>query len=229
MAANEIYEDIMQCIADGDDDWARELAQKGLDEGVSPLDLIENGFTPALRAVGDRWDTGSIFLPEMILSADAMKAAVRALQPALQEEGGGTREVKSCVVGTVNGDIHDIGKSIVGALVEAAGLNVIDLGTNVETEQFVNAVREQGSCVVGLSALLTTTMAEMKVVLDELTKAGLRTQVRVAIGGAPVTQAFAEEIGADGYAEDGMSAMQLIQDLAGSLNPAPGESMSKVA
>ncbi len=89
MAANEIYEDIMQCIADGDDDWARELAQKGLDEGVSPLDLIENGFTPALRAVGDRWDTGSIFLPEMILSADAMKAAVRALQPALQEEGGG--------------------------------------------------------------------------------------------------------------------------------------------
>ncbi len=229
MAANEIYEDIMQCIADGDDDWARELAQKGLDEGVSPLDLIENGFTPALRAVGERWDTGSIFLPEMILSADAMKAAVRALQPALQEEGGGEREVKSCVVGTVNGDIHDIGKSIVGALVEAAGLNVIDLGTNVETEQFVNAVREQGSCVVGLSALLTTTMAEMKVVLDELTKAGLRTQVRVAIGGAPVTQAFAEEIGADGYAEDGMSAMHLIQELAAGLDPAPGESMSKVA
>ena len=229
MAANEIYEDIMQCIADGDDDWARELAQKGLDEGVSPLALIENGFTPALRAVGERWDTGSIFLPEMILSADAMKASVRALQPALQKEGGGLHDVKSCVVGTVNGDIHDIGKSIVGALVEAAGLNVIDLGTNVETEQFVNAVREQGSCVIGLSALLTTTMAEMKVVLDELTKAGLRAQVRVAVGGAPVTQAFAEEIGADGYAEDGMSAMHLIQELAAGLDPAPGESMSKVA
>jgi corrinoid protein of di/trimethylamine methyltransferase len=229
MAGNEIYEDILQCIADGDDDRARELAQQGLDQGVSPLDLIEKGFTPALRAVGDRWDAGAIFLPEMILSADAMKAAVRALQPALQKDGEGTHEIKTCIVGTVKGDIHDIGKSIVGALVEAAGLNVIDLGTNVETERFVNTAREQGTCVIGLSALLTTTMVEMKSVLDELTKAGMRDLVRVAVGGAPVTQAFAEEIGADGYAEDGMSAMQLIQDLAGSLDPAPGESMSKVA
>ena len=229
MADNEIYEDIKQCIADGDEVLACELAQQGLDQGVSPLDLIEKGFTPALRAVGDRWDTGSIFLPEMILSAEAMKAAVRALQPALQKDGTGAHEVKSCVVGTVKGDIHDIGKSIVGALVEAAGLNVIDLGTNVETERFVSAAREQGSCVIGLSALLTTTMAEMKSVLDELTNAGLREQVRVAVGGAPVTQAFAEEIGADGYAEDGMSAMHLIQELAGGLDPAPGESIRKVA
>jgi trimethylamine corrinoid protein len=229
MADNEIYEDIKQCIADGDDDRACELAQQGLDQGVSPLDLIEKGFTPALRAVGDRWDMGAIFLPEMILSADAMKAAVRALQPALQKDGEGAHEIKSCIVGTVKGDIHDIGKSIVGALVEAAGLNVIDLGTNVETERFVNTAREQGTCVIGLSALLTTTMVEMKSVLDELTKAGMRDLVRVAVGGAPVTQAFAKEIGADGYAEDGMSAMQLIQDLAGSLDPAPGESMSKVA
>ncbi len=228
MADNEIYQEIMQCIADGDENLACELAQRGLDQGVSPLDLIEKGFTPALRAVGDRWDTGSIFLPEMILSADAMKAAVRALQPALQKDGAGAYEVKSCVVGTVKGDIHDIGKSIVGALVEAAGLNVVDLGTNVETADFVSAAREQGTCVIGLSALLTTTMVEMKSVLDALAKAGLREQVRVAVGGAPVTKAFAEEIGADGYAEDGMSAMKLIQDLAAGLDPAPGESISKV-
>ncbi len=229
MAENEIYEDIMECIADGDEDRARELAQKGLDEGLSPLDLIEKGFTPALRAVGDRWDTGSIFLPEMILSADAMKAAVRVLQPALQQEGSGRHAPRACVVGTVKGDIHDIGKSIVGALVEAAGLNVIDLGTNVETARFVDTAREHGSCVIGLSALLTTTMAEMKGVLAALEKAGLREQVRVAVGGAPVTQAFADEIGADGYAEDGMSAMHLIQELAAGLDPAPGEQMSKVA
>ena len=229
MAENEIFEEIKQCIADGDEERACELAQQGLDQGVSPLDLIEKGYTPALRAVGERWDCGEIFLPEMILSADAMKAAVRALQPALQKDGAGAHETKSCIVGTVKGDIHDIGKSIVGALVEAAGLNVIDLGTNVETERFVSAAREQGTCVIGLSALLTTTMVEMKVVLDELTKAGMRDLVRVAVGGAPVTQAFAEEIGADGYAEDGMSAMQLIQDLAGNLDPAPGEAMSKVA
>jgi corrinoid protein of di/trimethylamine methyltransferase len=229
MADNEIYEDIKQCIAVGDEERACGLAQKGLDEGVSPLDLIEKGFTPALRAVGERWDCGAIFLPEMILAADAMKAAVRVLQAELQKQGSGTHEIRSCIVGTVKGDIHDIGKSIVGALVEAAGLNVIDLGTNVETERFVSTAREQGNCVIGLSALLTTTMVEMKSVLDELTKAGLRDQVRVAVGGAPVTQAFAEEIGADGYAEDGMSAMKLIQDLAGSLDPAPGEAVSKVA
>jgi len=229
MADNEIYEDIKQCIADGDENRACELAQQGLDQGISALDLIEKGFTPALRAVGERWDCGAIFLPEMILSADAMKAAVRTLQPALQKDGAGARETKSCIVGTVKGDIHDIGKSIVGALVEAAGLNVIDLGTNVETERFVNTAREEGSCVIGLSALLTTTMVEMKSVLDELAKAGIRDLVRVAVGGAPVTKAFAEEIGADGYAEDGMSAMQLIQDLAGGLDPAPGETMSKVA
>jgi trimethylamine corrinoid protein len=229
MADNEIYEEIMQCIADGDDNLACELAQRGIDQGVNPLDLIDKGFTPALRAVGERWDAGAIFLPEMILSADAMKAAVRALQPALQKDGAAAHEIKTCVVGTVKGDIHDIGKSIVGALVEAAGLNVIDLGTNVETESFVNAASEQGTCVIGLSALLTTTMVEMKNVLDELTEAGLRDHVRVAVGGAPVTRAFAEEIGADGYAEDGMSAMKLIQDLADNLDPAPGESMGKVA
>ncbi|MDH5567667.1 MAG: corrinoid protein [Myxococcales bacterium] len=229
MAENEIYEDIKQCIADGDEAWACELAQQGLDQGLSALDLIENGFTPALRAVGDRWDSGTIYLPEMILAADAMKSAMRVLQPSLQKERPGAQEAKSCVVGTVKGDIHDIGKSIVGALVEASGLNVIDLGTNVETARFVSAVRESGACVVGLSALLTTTMAEMKSVIAALEKAGLRGQVRVAVGGAPVTQAFADEIGADGYAEDGMSAMHLIQNLAGGRDPAPGESVSKVA
>jgi len=217
MADNEIYEEINQCIADGDESRACELAQRGLDQGLSPVELLEKGFTPALRIVGERWDCGSIFLPEMILSADAMKAAVRVLQPALQKDGATASETRACIVGTVKGDIHDIGKSIVGALVEAGGLNVIDLGTNVETESFVNVAREQGSCVIGLSALLTTTMTEMKAVLDALAKAGLREQVRVAIGGAPVTQAFADEIGADGYAEDGMSAMHLIQNLAGGL------------
>jgi 5-methyltetrahydrofolate--homocysteine methyltransferase len=118
-------------------------------------------------------------------------------------------------MGTVKGDIHDIGKSIVAALAEAGGLLVHDLGTNVATNQFVEAVQETGACVVGLSALLTTTMAEMKVVLDALKEAGLRDQVRVVVGGAPVTQAFADEIGADGYAEDGLAAMRMIQRLAG--------------
>jgi len=211
MPDQKIYDDIQQCVAEGDHDWACELAQKGLDEGINAVDIIEHGFTPALRAVGERWDAGEIFLPEMILAAEAMKSAMATLEPALQKDRKGADETQTCVIGTVKGDIHDIGKSIVGALVEASGLKVIDLGTNVESERFVKTVSESGATVVGLSALLTTTMAEMKSVLDALVEAGLRDQVSVAVGGAPVTQEFAKQLGADGYAEDGMAAMQLIQ------------------
>jgi trimethylamine corrinoid protein len=141
MAEHGIYEEIQRCVAEGDDALARDLARKGLEAGLSPLELIEKGFTPALRSVGIRWETGEIFLPEMILAAEAMKAAMGVLQPVLQKERKGAPEVKSCVLGTVKGDIHDIGKSIVGALVEAAGLKVVDLGTNVETARFPSSTR----------------------------------------------------------------------------------------
>ena len=219
MAEQKIYDDIRRCIAEGDDGWARELAQQGLDSGIGPLDLIEKGFTPALRVVGERWETGEIYLPEMILAAEAMKAALSVLSPVLQKDSATAQDTKSCVLGTVKGDIHDIGKSIVGALVEAGGLKVVDLGTNVEPARFVAAVRETGASVLGLSALLTTTMAQMKLVMDALKEAGLRDRVRVAVGGAPVTRAFADEIGADGYAGDGMTAMRLIQDLSEGVGP----------
>jgi len=211
MADQKIYDDIQQCVAEGDNDWASDLARQGLEAGIPAVDIIEKGFTPALRSMGDRWDSGEIFLPEMILAAEAMKGAMAVLQPALAKDREGADSTQTCVIGTVKGDIHDIGKSIVAALVEAAGLKVIDLGTNVETEDFVKAVSESGATVVGLSALLTTTMAEMKSVLDALVEAGLRDQVRVAVGGAPVTEEFAKQLGADGYAEDGMAAMHLIR------------------
>jgi corrinoid protein of di/trimethylamine methyltransferase len=229
MAENEIYDEIREAVAEGDQEWACDLMRKGLEAGRSPIELIDNGLTPALRSVGDRWDAGEIFLPGMILAAESMKAAMRILQPELQKTREGKDQQKSCVMGTVKGDIHDIGKSIVAALAEAGGLRVHDLGTNVATNRFVETVQETGACVVGLSALLTTTMAEMKVVLDALKEAGLRDQVRVVVGGAPVTQAFADEIGADGYAEDGLAAMRMIQRLAGGTDPARGAGQSQVA
>jgi len=213
MADNEIYEDIKQCIADGDEEWARELAQQGLDQGLSPLDLIEKGFTPALRAVGDRWDTGSIFLPEMILSADAMKAAVRVLQPALQKEGGGSHAPRSCVVGTVKGDIHDIGKNLVGMMMEGAGFEVINLGINTPVEKYMAAIEEHQPDILGMSALLTTTMPYMKVVIDTLKSEGIRDNYIVMVGGAPLNDEFASAIGADAYCRDAATAVETAKKL----------------
>ncbi|MEE9219555.1 MAG: corrinoid protein [Acidobacteriota bacterium] len=222
MVDQKLYEDIKACIAEGDAEQAGRLAQRGLDAGTNPLELIKGGFTPALQTVGARWETGEIFLPEMILAAEAMKSAMRVLQPVLQKQSKQGEAVKCCVLGTVRGDIHDIGKSIVGALVEAAGFQVVDLGTDVEPSRFVNAVKESNARYLGMSALLTTTMTEMKTVLEALQAAGLRRQVCVAVGGAPVTKSFADEIGADGYAEDGLSAMHLFQKF---LTRAAGEAL----
>lgn len=220
------WDALCRAINAGDPAAALAAARDALEDGESPLAVFVDCVEPCLADIGDRFGRLEVFLPELMLAADVVKGLQEELLPLLQAEDSQALGKGRVVIGTIFGDIHDIGKSIVGALVEAGGLNVIDLGTNVEVESFVNVAREQGSCVIGLSALLTTTMTEMKAVLDALSKAGLREQVRVAVGGAPVTQAFADEIGADGYAEDGMSAMHLIQDLAGSLDAASGKSAS---
>lgn len=214
MSDKDLFERIRLCVEEGDAEEARRLAAGGLAAGVDPVRLLEDGFTRALQGVGARWETGEIYLPEMILSAEAMKAAMAVLKPRLTEVQGSACPSLRCVMGTVRGDIHDIGKSIVGALLEASGFAILDLGTDVEPSRFVRAIRETGAGFLGLSALLTTTMPEMKEVLGALEEAGLRERVRVAIGGAPVTRQFADEIGADGYAEDGLGAMRLFQRLA---------------
>ncbi len=211
MDEDALYGKISISIAEGDGDLARQLAEQGLKHGISPLDLIEKAYTPALHDVGSRWATGELFLPEMILAAEAVKGAMRVLKSAIQKQDGSPRAAHYCVLGTVKGDIHDIGKSIVASLVEAVGFNVVDLGTDVDAARFVDAIRETNARLLGLSALLTTTMAQMKTVMDALEEAGLRNQVRVAVGGAPLSQAFADEIGADGYAKDGLSAMHLFE------------------
>ena len=209
-----LLEAIRASVMEGEPERAAELAREAVGAGLEPLRVLEDGFTAALRAVGARWEAGELFLPEMILGAEAMKAAMAVLQPEILRRVGTIGEPRCCVLGTVKGDIHDIGKSIVAAMLEAAGFRVVDLGTDVASESFVKAVRAEKASFVGLSALLTTTMPEMKTVVKALTEAGLRSGLRVVIGGAPVTSEYASEIGADGFAKDGLEAMRLFQRLA---------------
>jgi len=214
MNSQDLLSKMQAAVRDGDDDAARSLAAEGISAGLDPIEILERGYTGTLRSVGDQWAKGEIFLPEMMLSAAAVKAALETLKPRLLETAGKTGPVEIVVLGTVRGDIHDIGKNIVGTLLEAFGFRVVDLGTDVPAARFVGAVRETGARLVGLSALLTSTMLEMRTVLQELEAAGLRSGLRVAIGGAPVNPAFTRDIGADGFAEDGVAALHLFQRLA---------------
>jgi 5-methyltetrahydrofolate--homocysteine methyltransferase len=214
MEHKQLFDAIRASVTEGEAERAEALAREALRGGLDPIHVLEAGFTEALRGVGARWEEGEIYLPEMLLAAEAMKAALGVLQPAILEQGGARREPMCCVMGTVKGDIHDIGKSIVAAMLEAAGFRVVDLGTDVDTGRFVAAVRDEGAAFLGLSALLTTTMPEMKVVVDALEQAGLRRSVKVIIGGAPVTPDYARTIGADGFAKDGLEAMRVVQGLA---------------
>jgi 5-methyltetrahydrofolate--homocysteine methyltransferase len=210
----KLYGRIREAVMQGDSAKARALAAEALDAGSDPIAVLESGFTPALRTVGDCWERGDLYLPEMILAAEAVKAALGVLKPHMRARAGSGAGGAVCVLGTVQGDVHDIGKNIVGTLLEAFGFTVVDLGTDVDPGRFVEAVRRSGASLIGLSALLTTTMPHMNTILEALRGAGLRSRVRVAVGGAPVTPAYAAEIGADGYAEDGISALRLFQKLA---------------
>ncbi len=222
-----LFERMQAAVTEGDADRARALAEEALRAGLDPIEVLERGYTSALRTVGDGWARGDVYLPEMMLSAEAVKAALHALTPALRARSAPSDASALCVLGTVQGDIHDIGKNIVGTLLEAFGFLIVDLGTDVAPERFVAAVRETGAGLVGLSALLTSTMPGMKAVLDALEEAGLRSRVRVAVGGAPITPAFARDIGADGFAEDGVSALRLFQSLAAA--PAGGPAAGTAA
>jgi corrinoid protein of di/trimethylamine methyltransferase len=209
-----LFARIQAAVEEGDAEAAAALAGEALRAGLDPLVVLDEAFTQALRGVGARWEAGDVYLPEMILAAEAMKAAMGVLQPEILRRGGPRGDPPCCVMGTVKGDIHDIGKTIVGSMLEAAGFRVVDLGTDVATEKFVATVRAERASFVGLSALLTTTMPEMKAIVTALEDAGLRSGVRVVIGGAPVTREYADQIGADGFAKDGLEAMRLFQKLA---------------
>jgi corrinoid protein of di/trimethylamine methyltransferase len=204
----EMYEKLAQSVIEGEPDEAEELAKQALDQGLDPLTCINEGLTKGIQRVGELFASGEYFLPELIIGAEAMKRALAVLEPAMV--GDQSREVVGRVVlGTVEGDMHEIGKTLVGTMLIANGFKVIDIGVDQSADQFVAAVKENDADMVGASALLTTTMLQQKKLIEALEEAGLRDQVKVMVGGAPVTESFAAEIGADGYAEDAISAVDL--------------------
>ena len=206
--SEDMYSKLAQAVIDGEPDDAEALAKQALDQGRDPLTCINEGLTKGIQRVGELFANGEYFLPELIIGAEAMKRALAILEPAMV--GDQAREVVGKVVlGTVEGDMHEIGKTLVGTMLTANGFKVFDIGVDQSAERFVTAVKENNADIVGASALLTTTMLQQKNLVNALEEAGLRQQVKVIVGGAPVTANFASEIGADGYAEDAISAVDL--------------------
>jgi corrinoid protein of di/trimethylamine methyltransferase len=210
--SEELYKKLEQAVIDGEPEDAEALAKEALEAKLDPLTCINEGLMPGIQKVGELFSSGEYFLPELIIGADAMKAALDVLEPALV--GGQKREVVGMVVlGTVEGDLHEIGKTLVGTMLTANGFQVVDIGVDQSAEAFVKAIEENKADIVGASALLTTTMLQQKKLVEALDAAGLKGKVKVMIGGAPVTDRFAEEIGADGYAEDAISAVDIAYRL----------------
>lgn len=198
-------------VLKGDAKTAKSVTEQAIKDGVEPITLIQDHMMPAMREVGQRFECNEYFVPELLLSARAMKAALELLRPLLAQ--GGAQPAGRVVVGTVKGDLHDIGKNLVAAMLEGGGFQVTDIGVNVTPERFVAVVKQNKPHILALSALLTTTMPAMKDTIEALQKAGVRDQVKVLVGGAPITQRFAEEIGADGYGESAAVAASLAKQV----------------
>lgn len=198
-----------QAILDGDAKTAAAVTREAIDAGIDPTVLIQQHMVPAMDEVGRLYEAEEYFVPELLLAARAMKASLELLRPLLAASGA--EPAGRVVIGTVKGDLHDIGKNLVGSMLEGGGFEVLDLGADAAPEKFVEAIRERGARIVCLSALLTVTMPSMKKTIDVLRDAGVRDQVKVLVGGAPVTPQFAEEIGADGYGETANAAVALAR------------------
>jgi len=211
MTHDEILQGLYDNTLVGNAPEVRELTERGLEDGLDPEKMLYEALIPSLEEVGARFERGDFFVPEMLIAARAMQGALDILRPLLAETGA--KPVGTFVMGTVKGDVHDIGKNLVNIMLEGAGFTVHDLGVNVAPETFVEQVEEHKPDIVGFSAFLTTTMPMFKANIHALEKAGLRGEVIVMVGGAPVTQAYADAVGADGYAADASTAVRLAKDL----------------
>ena len=209
----ELYKEMAQSILDGEEDIAAELAQKALDAGIDPLVAITEGYMPGVNEVGDSFACGQAFLPELVMAGEAMKAAIAVLEPAMKAAGTERQILGKVVLGTVEGDIHEIGKSLVGTMLTSSGFEVYDMGVDVSTADILAKAEEVGADIIGLSALLTTTMVKQKEVIDEITRRGMK--VKVMVGGAPVTKEWVHKIEADGYSEDAIGAVNVAKELMG--------------
>jgi corrinoid protein of di/trimethylamine methyltransferase len=212
---SQILTQLQQVVIAGLPDQAKALAAQALESGVAPLTAIEEALNPAMQIVGDKYESGEYFIPDLVMAAEAMKAAMAVFEPVLAERQEKRQVLGTVVIGTVEGDIHEIGKSLVATMLAAAGFQVHDLGVDVPASKFVKQVQETDANVVGLSALLTTTMRNQGAVVEALKEAGLRERVKVVIGGAPASAEWAETIGADAYAENANEAVGVVRQLLG--------------
>ena len=211
----EILKQLQEAVILGEPDQARELAAQVLEAGIVPLTAIEEALNPGMQVIGDRFECGECFIPDLMMAAEAMKGAMAVFEPALMARQEQRQVLGTVVIGTVEGDIHEIGKSLVATMLSAAGFQVHDLGVDVPAGEFVERVQETGANVVGLSALLTTTMRNQEAVIEALKEAGLREQVLVIIGGAPTGPEWAQTIGADAHAENANEAVGVVKQLLG--------------
>lgn len=207
------FEQLANGVIAGEIEKVKELTQKAVDEGVKPMEIIDNGLMSGMSVVGERFKVGDMYIPEVIMSAKAMSGGMEIVKPLIV--GGENASKGKVLLGTVKGDLHEIGKKLVQMMMESAGLEVVDIGIDISPEKFADAVREQKPDVLGMSALLTTTMLAMKDTIETLKEAGLRDSVKVLVGGAPVTLDFAEEIGADGWAPDAVTAKDKVLEFLG--------------
>jgi 5-methyltetrahydrofolate--homocysteine methyltransferase len=208
---SKLLEQMQQDLYEGDLDAVVAATKEGLDQGMSAKEILDNGLIAGMDVVGRDFKAGDLFIPEVLIAARAMHGGLEVLRPLLAAAGAAS--LGKMVIGTVQGDLHDIGKNLVSMMMQGAGFEIVDLGTDVTPDQFVDAVQAEAPDLVGMSALLTTTMPAMKSTVEALTEAGLRDQVKVIVGGAPVTDGFAQQIGADGYAPDAAAAVDAARDL----------------
>jgi len=215
MQTEDLFKEMAQSITDGEAEIAAELAKQSIAMGIDPLDAINKGFVNGVNYVGDQFSCGNMFLPELVMAGEAMKAAVAVLEPELTKRGTQRTMLGKVVLCTVEGDIHEIGKTLVGTMLSATGFQVFDLGVDVPVMKVVEKAREVGADIVAMSALLTTTMVHQKDVIEALEDMGMRANVKVMVGGAPVTQEWVKQIGADGYSEDAIGAARVAKQLLG--------------
>ena len=209
------YKQLYEAILNGNSKISKEVTQQALDKNADPQMLVQEYMIPAMNEVGRRYEANEYFVPELLIAARAMKASLELIRPLLTKQGA--QPAGRVVIGTVKGDLHDIGKNLVAAMLEGSGFEVIDLGVDVPPEKFTAAAKDNNASLVAMSALLTTTMGSMKSTIEALRSAGVRDKVKIMIGGAPITQKYADEIGADGYSSNANSAVALARKFAGIL------------
>jgi len=207
------FDELAQTITDGEEEDCLRVIQEGLARGIDPLDAVEKGLAKGINKIGDDFAEEIVFLPELIMAADVMKAAMKILDEKIKAEGKERKSLGKIVLGTIKGDIHDIGKSVVGAVLQANGFDVIDLGIDVDEDTYIQAVMENNADCLGMSTLLTLPLMTMGEVIEKMKEKGLRRNVKVIVGGCPVTQEFADEIGADAVGFDAKDAVKKVKQL----------------